>query len=715
MEMAIRLLRRHPPRLGWPLFWLAFAALMVLPLMIEASPLRLATGPMLLAVVAGLILGFGGGRRLRPLLLIPALLVALLLLGLAPPWRVVEADLRTLLDFSGPRVPLVLPTAVAASTSVATATLRAAWAGEPGALNWAVAHCLALIGYVAAGLLGLGLRRRRRLLPWSMPLIGTIAATAITARLGMGYVVLGIFLTLLATIVGDFAGRERAWDRTGVGYSDLLRWDVTQGGALLLIVVLALGFLIPSAPRNTLTTWLWTDVKLPAALAWLDEETGNNDRGPRQVVGRASRGAMRPGDDLELGRSLEQGGAEQVSLTVRVRGLPEGAVPYWRGHLFDRYTGRGWTTGDIRMVSMPPLAVETVATGLVIQEVTDSRPGRRVRYGIPNIIALDAAATLEETELGGAVSWVGTGRDYTVFSSPPAPPPNDPRGQVELQSTLAPYLDVPDDLPPRVVEFTNRLTDGAGSQTERAIAIETYLRGLRYSYEVEPLRSGGDAVDQFLFTMRAGYCTYYASAMAIMARVAGVPSRVAVGYASGAYDPDTGAYIVREEDAHAWPELFIDGQGWTRWEPTPIRPVPPRSTRLERSPSIALVAPEEPVAGAGFIGLLVIGLALFLLLVAAWQRLGFAPPLSPAGVHVDLYRYGRRVGVMSGRGDSVEDYARRLVRVAPAAERPLGRVARLLTARLYRGAPLSFDEERNLVGDWHTVREILRRKPADRL
>jgi hypothetical protein len=66
------------------------------------------------------------------------------------------------------------------------------------------------------------------------------------------------------------------------------------------------------------------------------------------------------------------------------------------------------------------------------------------------------------------------------------------------------------------------------------------------------------------------------------------------------------------------------------------------------------------------------------------------------------------VGVMPSQGDSIEEYVRRLTRIAPSAERPLGRVARLLTARLYRQQPLDPAEERGLVSDWQIVRDVLR-------
>jgi transglutaminase-like putative cysteine protease len=211
--------------------------------------------------------------------------------------------------------------------------------------------------------------------------------------------------------------------------------------------------------------------------------------------------------------------------------------------------------------------------------------------------------------------------------------------------------------------LTEQLTNGAFSQTERARAIERYLRALPYSYEVAPLAPDGDAVDQFLFTMRTGYCTYYASAMAMMARVAGIPSRVAVGYATGSYDADGGLFVVREGDAHAWTELYIDGQGWTRWEPTPIRPLLSADVQLAQ-PSTPAAAATSPTASARTINLwLWLGLAVpFVIATGGWAAWR-ARPMTPARVHHELYRYGRRAGVPPVPHVSVQMYTDRLAHV----------------------------------------------------
>jgi transglutaminase-like putative cysteine protease len=705
VDASLLFLARRPPRTGWIIFWLALGSVLILPWMLAYSALDLTAGPALLGVVAGLIFGLTGWRGIRLVLVIPALLLPFGLMDLLPPLYVVAADLRSLMHLVGHRPKFLLPSTVRAAASLTATTLRAAWDGDTEGLTWSVTHLTALFGYLAAGILGTGLRRGARPLAWSLPLLVMIAATGITAQAGSFFILLGVFLTLLVSLVGGFASRERDWERQGTSFSDVLRWDVAGFGSALLAGGMLLGLLVPAVPRNFVTTWLWTDVNLPRGLARLDKPDANLGRGDYLV-----QGGTQPGENLELGLSLEEGDRTQVTLTVRAPGVPPSSLPYWRGRIFDTYTGRGWTTGPVRAVPAEPLPLGPPPSDLIAQQIVDRRDGPKLRYGIPDIVAANIASTVEEGAVA-SVAWTGSDKTYTVYSRPPAPLPITGAEAVQTARTLAAYQSVPKGIPQRVVDLAQQLTQDAPTQIARAAALETYLRNLRYSYEVAPLQPGDDAVDQFLFTMRSGYCTYYASAMAIMARIVGIPSRVAVGYATGTYDRATGTYVVHESDAHAWPELYIEGQGWTRWEPTPIRPVPAHALQNDvvRTPATPATT-SAPVRFSPWWGLALLGIGI-LVLLASGQLRRLSRPLSPAGVHRDLYRIGRRAGVQPTAGDSVEEYAGRLARTLPPARQPIERVAQLLTARLYRKAPLTANEERTLISSWYTVRSLFQRRP----
>jgi hypothetical protein len=110
-------------------------------------------------------------------------------------------------------------------------------------------------------------------------------------------------------------------------------------------------------------------------------------------------------------------------------------------------------------------------------------------------------------------------------------------------------------------------------------------------------RTSYDAIETFLFKTKSGYCVQYAAAMALMARIAGIPSRVAVGFLPGTQSGDH--WLVTSHDMHAWPELYFEGQGWVRFEPTPSVAVPPPwSVVAPNQPSAAPSTVSEPSVSA---------------------------------------------------------------------------------------------------------------------
>ena len=134
------------------------------------------------------------------------------------------------------------------------------------------------------------------------------------------------------------------------------------------------------------------------------------------------------------------------------------------------------------------------------------------------------------------------------------------------------YLKIPAEMPDRVYELTYKITDKYNNSYMKASAIENYLKkNYLYSLKTSDLPEGRDFVDYFLFEEKKGYCTYYATAMAVMARIAGIPSRYVEGYAVSSLSDKSGYTIVYESDAHAWVELYFKGIGWVTFDPTPGR------------------------------------------------------------------------------------------------------------------------------------------------
>jgi hypothetical protein len=137
---------------------------------------------------------------------------------------------------------------------------------------------------------------------------------------------------------------------------------------------------------------------------------------------------------------------------------------------------------------------------------------------------------------------------------------------------LKSYLQLPAELDPRIVELTRKAAASADNPYDKSVALELYLRR-NYRYTLNLSGSPGhDPLAHFLFESRSGHCEYFASAMAVMLRTIGIPSREVNGFLPGEYNDLGGDYIVRASDAHSWVEAYFPGTGWITFDPTPPGP-----------------------------------------------------------------------------------------------------------------------------------------------
>ncbi|KUJ54601.1 transglutaminase [Streptomyces albus subsp. albus] len=139
------------------------------------------------------------------------------------------------------------------------------------------------------------------------------------------------------------------------------------------------------------------------------------------------------------------------------------------------------------------------------------------------------------------------------------------------QRLLREYTQVPDSLPPIVEQTAREVTIGARNPYEQAVKLQSWFStdgGFRYDTQVQA-GTGPQAIANFLRD-KEGFCVHFSFSMAAMARTLGIPARVAVGFTPGTEQTD-GSRSVGVKDAHAWPELYFEGLGWTRFEPTPSR------------------------------------------------------------------------------------------------------------------------------------------------
>ncbi len=273
------------------------------------------------------------------------------------------------------------------------------------------------------------------------------------------------------------------------------------------------------------------------------------------------------------GDSLAVAGA--VELSPQVRYTVEADEPaYWRVSTYDRYTGGGWIrTGQPRpyegtLRSPPgrstPLAQTYTAETSIATIPAANRP-TEIR---------DSPVPVRVTPAGDfqPASPLRAGETYEVVSQRPAARPAELRAAGTDYPTAVEerYTQLPGSTPDRVGERTARLTANADNPYDTARVVERYLENSKeYSLDVE--RPSGDVADRFLFEMDAGYCTYFATTMVTMLRSQGVPARFAVGYTSG-QQVDTGEWVVRGYNSHAWVEVYFPEHGWIRFDPTPSEP-----------------------------------------------------------------------------------------------------------------------------------------------
>ncbi len=158
------------------------------------------------------------------------------------------------------------------------------------------------------------------------------------------------------------------------------------------------------------------------------------------------------------------------------------------------------------------------------------------------------------------------------------------------------YTKVPSRLPKVVARTAKEITAGSASHYDEAVRLQDYFAvtgGFQYDTQVE-VGHGPDAIANFL-KKKEGFCVHFSFAMAAMARTLGIPARVAVGFAPGTPQAD-GTVAVTLKDAHAWPELYFEGIGWTRFEPTPTRGTAPSYTQSD-TPGSSL--PDETLPSHG--------------------------------------------------------------------------------------------------------------------
>ena len=267
---------------------------------------------------------------------------------------------------------------------------------------------------------------------------------------------------------------------------------------------------------------------------------------------------MSPGDISSLSLS------DAVAFRVRFAGpVPAPRDRYWRGLVLHRFNGRTWTGSEPGPDPMADRRIEYRGEP-VDYEVTLEPTNQRWLFALelPSEWSL-RDSFMTSRNLLTRVSPVDQRIAYKVRSHTSF---RTDLALNELERSWNLYL--PESGNRRARDLAREMRSRSAGAREYVQSVLDMFNKEEYYYTLEPPPLGSNPVDRFLFDTRRGFCEHYASAFAVMMRAAGLPTRVVVGYQGGEVNPLGGHVVVRQSDAHAWAEVWLDDEGWTRFDPT---------------------------------------------------------------------------------------------------------------------------------------------------
>lgn len=267
-------------------------------------------------------------------------------------------------------------------------------------------------------------------------------------------------------------------------------------------------------------------------------------------------GEMAPGMIQSLAQS------EAIAFRVKFDGAaPPKQALYWRGPVLTRLDGRVWRPGEARRLATPPYS--PAPQGAVYRYTLTLEA-----HNQPWLFALELPERAPESAFFTsdfqlhAERPVRERRRYALSS----------HAEVifadESPTALAAALALPADSNPRTVALGRGWAEEGLSATGRIARALDFLRSQRLVYTLRPALTGVHFADAFLFETRRGFCEHFAASFVVLMRAAGVPARVVTGYQGGEHNPVDDTWVIRQSDAHAWTEVWLDGRGWVRIDPT---------------------------------------------------------------------------------------------------------------------------------------------------
>jgi transglutaminase-like putative cysteine protease len=647
---------------------------------------------------------------------------------LGPAWLELEAGLSTL-----------LARGLAWTTALAN--------GEPAFDPVTTTLIWSLVLWGISVWAGWGIRRLEQPLAALAPTGALLATTLAYSSSQPANLLLLLGSTLLLMGLIGYQARRRRWLAAGLDCADTIQLDLAFVVIPIAAMLLLAAGIVPSISVQQMT-------KLARQL--LGDQTA-------QAAPMAGSLGLRPGPNQSealhpfrapgLPRSHLLGSgpelSEQVALVIDTGPEPGGAVNsaagrpaaryYWRSITYDSYNGWGWFTSPTEQFEYEAgeaaISAKSATRHLLRQNVQIVSNQGGLLYAAGDVVAANHPYSIDWRGPGDPfAALVGT-TSYQVDSLIPA------TGEAELRTAGSDYPDwirrrflhLPDSVPERVLVLARDLTATAPTPYDRARAIEAYLRTFPYTLDLPQPPTNQDMVDYFLFDLQQGYCDYYATSMVVLARAAGLPARLAIGYASGTYYPEQAQYVVTEADAHSWVEIYFPEYGWIDFEPTAAQPVTDRSGQVPRPepPTDALSLPADTPLQAlesrfswwlllsGGLALLAAG-GMSWLLVDGWRLRRLAPAAAVVTVYERLYRYAHWLAVPLWPGDTPYEFAVTLAKyidtlaqgkrwqaVLAPIKPEVQRLTKLYIETAYSEHPPNEADRRQAIQIWQRLRQRL--------
>ncbi|NUR25445.1 MAG: transglutaminase domain-containing protein [Catenulispora sp.] len=284
-----------------------------------------------------------------------------------------------------------------------------------------------------------------------------------------------------------------------------------------------------------------------------------------------------------------------------------GDATYLRYAVLDEFDGKTWTVGprsrtELHGVMLTPPGL-TSPVGEITQKEWEIKVSKSLRSPWlsvpypPRHIAIDGRWEYDPQAMDviSADRRPTAGEKYKVTAYDVNPSVDDLRDAIATSSPDSLTSVVPRDTPQTIRELAAQITKGAqGNHYLEAVRLQNWFRSSGgFTYSTAPNSASGiGALVEFLFDSKTGYCEQFATSMALLARILHIPARVALGFLPGSVE--SGHHVVRMKDMHAWPELYFDGIGWVRFDPTPAQ----RSGTAPDWTQPSYHGPEQPSAGA---------------------------------------------------------------------------------------------------------------------